>query len=86
MRTTLTLDDDVAALLKREERARGLSFKQLVNDALRRGLNTEVRSQVCEPLPAYRLGTLPGIDLMRALALSAELEDEALLARLKLGR
>jgi Arc/MetJ family transcription regulator len=38
MRTTLTLDDDVAAALERLRKARDLGFKELVNDALRRGL------------------------------------------------
>ncbi len=38
MRTTLTLDDDVAAQLERLRAQRGRSFKQLVNDALRAGL------------------------------------------------
>ncbi|MEW6300434.1 MAG: CopG family transcriptional regulator [Thermodesulfobacteriota bacterium] len=38
MRTTLTLDDDVAALLERLRRARGASLKDLVNEALREGL------------------------------------------------
>jgi hypothetical protein len=38
MRTTLTIDDDVAAALKRELKARKLGLKELVNDALRRGL------------------------------------------------
>jgi hypothetical protein len=38
MRTTLTLDDDVAVLLEKARRAKGLSFKQIVNDALRAGL------------------------------------------------
>ena len=38
MRTTLTLDDDVAVLLERTRRAKGLSFKQIVNQALRAGL------------------------------------------------
>lgn len=37
MRTTLTLDDDVAAMLRRLQKEQGTSFKQLVNDALRRG-------------------------------------------------
>ena len=37
MRTTLTLDDDVAAMLRRLQQQQGTSFKQLVNDALRRG-------------------------------------------------
>jgi hypothetical protein len=40
MRTTLTLDDDVANLLKREVRRSGESFKQVVNHSLRLGLAT----------------------------------------------
>jgi hypothetical protein len=38
MRTTLTLDDDVAAVLERLRRSRNASLKQLINEALRRGL------------------------------------------------
>ena len=38
MRTTLTIDDDVAVQLERLRRARNASLKDLVNDALRRGL------------------------------------------------
>lgn len=39
MRTTLTLDDDVAAKLEKLRVARRQSFKDLVNEALRRGLS-----------------------------------------------
>jgi hypothetical protein len=38
MRTTITLEDDVAASLKRLGKGRGLKFKELVNLALREGL------------------------------------------------
>jgi Ribbon-helix-helix protein, copG family len=38
MRTTLTLDDDVAAALERLRKSRNASLKDLINDALRRGL------------------------------------------------
>lgn len=38
MRTTLTLDEDVAARLKSLARRSGLAFRQVVNDVLRRGL------------------------------------------------
>ena len=38
MRTTLTLDDDVVAELQRLRRSRGGRFREIVNDALRRGL------------------------------------------------
>jgi len=38
MRTTLTIDDDVAVQLKRLHREQDVNFKQLVNEVLRRGL------------------------------------------------
>ncbi len=38
MRTTLSLDDDVAAALERLKKKRRQRFKDLVNEALRRGL------------------------------------------------
>ena len=38
MRTTLTLDEDVAAILERLRKSRDASLKDLVNEALRRGL------------------------------------------------
>ena len=39
MRTTLTLDDDVAVRLQRERRRRQVSLKEVVNDLLRNGLD-----------------------------------------------
>jgi hypothetical protein len=39
MRTTLTIDDDVAARLEQERRKRRVSFKEIVNDMLRSGLD-----------------------------------------------
>jgi len=38
VRTTLTLDEDVAALLRKEERKSGEPFKHIVNRLLRLGL------------------------------------------------
>jgi hypothetical protein len=38
MRTTLTLDDDVAVALERLRKQRDAGLKELVNEALRRGL------------------------------------------------
>jgi hypothetical protein len=38
MRTTLSLDDDVAVLIEKFRKAKGLSFKEVVNTALRTGL------------------------------------------------
>jgi hypothetical protein len=47
MRTTLTISDDVAAELERLRRSRDASFKDLVNEALRRGL----REMATRPKP-----------------------------------
>jgi hypothetical protein len=38
MRTTITLEDDVAVSLKRLEKRRGMKFKALVNQVLREGI------------------------------------------------
>jgi len=38
MRTTLTIDDDIAVELNRIRRKQAQSLKDLINDALRRGL------------------------------------------------
>ena len=65
MRTTLTLDDDVAAKVKSEARRSGKSFKDVVNEALRRGLTDRrsVRAQKVT-IRARDLGKLrPGLSL-----------------------
>ena len=59
MRTTLSLDDDVAAELERVRQQRGVRFKEVVNDALRRGL----RDMSARP----RLNSLPEKSTMRLL-------------------
>jgi Ribbon-helix-helix protein, copG family len=50
MRTTLTLDDDVAAILERLRKSRDASLKDLVNEALRRGLKDMTRTKRTERL------------------------------------
>jgi hypothetical protein len=42
MRTTITLEDDVAASLKRLGKRRGLKFKTLINQALREGIKSMI--------------------------------------------
>ena len=60
MRTTLTLDPDVAALAERMQRVRGQSFKTIVNEALRHGLRA-MAAPSGQPA-AYRT---PAVDLGR---------------------
>lgn len=87
MRTTVTLDPDVAANLKEEARRQKTSFKKVLNDSVRRGL----RSGTPEAAEPYRLRprpmrALPGVDLDRALALAGDLEDAEILRRLSLRK
>ena len=49
MRTTLTLTDDVAALLDRARKRQGGSLKTVVNEALRRGLPDLIGDHPSEP-------------------------------------
>lgn len=49
MRTTLTLDDDVAAKLKAEARRAGRPFRDVVNEALRIGLSSRQKPRAQKP-------------------------------------
>ena len=62
MRTTLTLDDDVAAKLRTEVRRSGRPFKQVVNQTLRLGLNSRNQYKSLPPFKVrpYDLGLRPG--------------------------
>jgi hypothetical protein len=53
MRTTLTIDDDLAVMLERLRTERGLSLKQVVNETLRIGLAT-LEQGTGRHLRAYR--------------------------------
>jgi hypothetical protein len=83
MRTTITLDADLEARLRRLATERGTSFKATVNETLRAGLDGELR-----PTRPYReitrsLGALPGVDLAKALAVATAMEDEETLRELE---
>jgi antitoxin component of RelBE/YafQ-DinJ toxin-antitoxin module len=45
MRTTLTLDDDVSAMLEKMRRTKGLPLKQIVNEAIRAGLGQSTKPE-----------------------------------------
>jgi hypothetical protein len=75
MRTTLTIDDDLAGILRHQSRKLDKSFKELVNTALRKGLmENDILPEskvVTRPLP---LGLRPGFDPDRMNQLVDELE------------
>jgi hypothetical protein len=84
MRTTVTLDPDVAALVKRAMKERGLTFKQALNEAVRAGLGgtSGQRKSWTSPSDMGR----PAVNLDKALQVAGELEDEELIRKTRLGK
>lgn len=84
MRTTLTIDDDLAAALKMSARRSGRTFKSIVNEAIRRGLSTGEKPAHARErfrvLSAPR-GFLPGVDPLKLNQLVDELEVDRFLGR-----
>ena len=79
MRTTLTLDDDIGEALRERARLLNISFKQVVNEALRRGMSPDAKQP---PARKYRVAPnhsalAPGIDPLRLNQINDELEAEA---------
>jgi len=86
VRTTVTLEDDLAARLRERARERDLPFKAVLNEAIRSGL-----ADAGAPSQPYRMKTSPmqakpGIDLTKALRLAGQLEDEEIARKLEQGR
>jgi hypothetical protein len=85
MRTTLTLDPDLAKKLKDLAHRRGQSFKQTLNEVVRRGLSAPARRPAAERyvVTPHRGGFRPGIDprKLNQLADQLDVEDFATEAR-----
>jgi len=79
MRTTLTLDPDVAAALRRRMEQTGAGMKQVVNELLRAALAAEPRRELpaSYSTPPHRSGRvlLPGVPNVHELLVAAEGED-----------
>lgn len=82
MRTTLTLDDDVAALLNRLLKTKRSGLKELVNTALRRGLQELASPE--KPKKAFHMPTadlgeclLPNIDCIGETLEALDEEESA---------
>ena len=82
MRTTLTLDEDVAHSLREQAALYNVSFKQVVNDALRRGLGPP-QAEKRKPFKVRPIGggLRPDIDPFRLNQLYDELEIQSFLEK-----
>jgi hypothetical protein len=83
VRTTVTLDDDTEALVRRRMADRKVSFKQALNDAIREGATPETGSD--RFATATTSMGVPTVNLDRALQLASELEDDALVRKMRAG-
>jgi len=82
MRTTLTIDDDLAGLLKQRALQLGIPFKEVVNRTIRAGLGeaAKPRRGAAPKTKPHSFGFKPGIDLDKLGQLADELEGEAFAA------
>ncbi|MBV8195352.1 MAG: antitoxin [Candidatus Dormibacteraeota bacterium] len=84
MRTTITLEPDVEALVRKAMSDRKAGRKQVVNEAIREGLNPRDRER------PYRLQPVamgePLVPLVKALQLAGQLEDEEIIEKMRQGR
>ena len=78
MRTTLTIDDDLAEQIQEYRRRHGHSLKRVINGLLREGLQSRQRRRKGETYRtrAYKLGMRPGFDPLKLNQLLDELEAE----------
>jgi hypothetical protein len=83
MRTTITLDPDVALLIQRAMGQQDLSFKEAVNRAIRDSLGEDRPPYVTPTAP---MGAPRNVDLDRSLAVAAAMEDEEIARKLDLRK
>ena len=82
MRIALTIDDDLADALEERAKGLGVSFDEVVNEALRRGLAAqEVEHRPVSRVRPFRSGFRPGIDPLKLNQLNDELEVQAFLEK-----
>ena len=74
MKTTIILDDRVASRLRREADERGTTMSRLVEDALRRFLETRPAARKLPPLPSFD-GGRPLVDVSDRDALYRAMEE-----------
>jgi len=81
MRTTLTLDADVARLIDEAVHRERRPMKQVVNDALRRALAPVDEAPEPYVLVPHEAELAPGLDLAGFNRLVDEMEDDAIIER-----
>jgi Ribbon-helix-helix protein, copG family len=85
VRTTLTLDDDLADKLQQLAKQRRVPFRRVLNEMLRRGLSGQVERQRPAPfrIETFRSAFRTGVDPVKLNQLIDDLEVEDARSALK---
>ena len=89
MRTTLTLDDDLAAQIREMVRESGKSFKAIINELLRKAIASDRAGPIAQPFdfePASLGEVIGPYNLDKATQLAADLEDQELIRKMELRK
>ena len=86
MRTTITLEPDVQALLQTAMKERGVSFKEALNSAVRAGLVQAKQRRRYFVQESFSLGGEQNFRWDKALQAAAAIEDEEFVRKLALRK
>jgi hypothetical protein len=86
MRTTITLEPDVQALIQTAIKERGISFKEALNSAVRAGLTQGRSKQRNFVQKSYSLGSDQNFRWDKALGAATAMEDEELSRKFSLRK
>jgi hypothetical protein len=84
VRTTITLTPEAEALVKKAMAERKMSFKQVVNEAIIRGLVADRRPYKFH-LKTHKMGQ-PRINLDKATQIAGELDTQDFLRKMRSGQ
>ncbi len=87
MRTTVRIDDDLMRELKERAQREAVPLTRLINRLIRRGLESRGKPKPRKPFrqQTHSMG-VPKIDVTKALAFAAALEDEEIIEKLARGK
>lgn len=86
MRTTITLDPDVQALINTAMKERGVSFKEALNSSVRAGLTRRTSSARTFVQKSFPMGSEQNFRWDKALEAASLIEDEELSRKLALRK
>lgn len=90
MRTTVRIDDDLMEELKELARQQGISMAQMFNRAVRFGIDRVKNGKQEATYKPFKQKThsmgVPKVDLTKANQIAAELEDEEIIRKMRLGK